>query len=56
MICDEKSVEGGLQIPDDPITRWPDILPSSPRQDMMSANERLAPWRTVNISQKSWKV
>src|ERR1039458_5691605 len=41
---------------DDPITRWPDILPPSPRQDMMSANERLAPWRTVNISQKSWKV
>ncbi len=31
-------------------------LPPSPRQDMMSANERLAPWRTVNISQKSWKV
>jgi len=27
-----------------------------PRQVMMSSNERLAPWRTVNISQNSRKV
>jgi len=52
----KKGLKAGFRSPDDPITRWPDVLPSSPRQDMMSANERLAPWRTVNIWQKPTKV
>src|SRR5882724_8472815 len=48
--CHPERSEGPLYLP-----HLIPHLPPSPPQDMMSANERLAPWQIANISQSSRK-